>query len=62
MEMYLSHMVVFRIIEKMHLTKIFTNNVLSYITTSIIVIVGTIIFSFVANKVLVYINNKIENT
>ena len=51
-------MVIFRIIEKLHLTKIFTNNYLSYIIVSIIVIALTITTSYLFSKLLANINNR----
>ncbi|MDD3139238.1 MAG: acyltransferase [Lachnospiraceae bacterium] len=52
MEVYLSHMVMFRIIEKMHLNFVFGAGWLSYITTVIIVIVSSILFSVLIKKLL----------
>lgn len=51
MEIYLSHMLIFRIIEKLHLTKIFENNYMSFFTTTVIVTVCTIIFALGYNKI-----------
>lgn len=58
LEIYLSHMVVFRIIEKLGMTKLFASDLLSYIVTSIGTIVGTIVFSLVIQKLLAYIAKK----
>ena len=55
LEMYLSHMVIFRIIEKLGMTKLFASDLLSYIVTSVGTIVGTIVFSLVGQKLLAYI-------
>lgn len=58
LEIYLSHMVVFRIIEKLGMTKLFASDLLSYIVTSIGTIAGTIVFSMVVQKLLAYIAKK----
>ncbi len=59
MEMYLSHMIIFRIIEKLKLTQIFTNNYLSYIFCSVLVITGVILFSVILKKIIFVVKNKI---
>jgi len=50
MEVYLGHMVIFRIIEKLGMTRLFDLDILSYIATSIGTIAGTIVFSLVVKK------------
>lgn len=55
-EIYLCHMVIYRVLEKLHLIHIFENDLLSYIFTSIGVICGSVIFSICAKLLL----NKIE--
>lgn len=50
MEIYLSHMVIYRIIEKMNLMYISGNGVLGYFTSLVIVLTGTVVFSFIAQK------------
>ena len=45
MEMYLSHMVIFRVIEKLHLNTIVGNGVAQYIATVSVVVVGTMCLS-----------------
>lgn len=52
LEIYLSHMVVFRIAEKLGMTKLFVSDLLSYIVTAIGTIAGTIVFALVAKKFL----------
>ena len=47
LEMYLSHMFIFRIIEKLRLTYLVNNHLISYIFTYILVVLGTIIFAFI---------------
>ena len=55
-EIYLCHMVIYRLLEKLHFIHIFENDLLSYIFTSIGVICGSVIFSVCAKLLL----NKIE--
>ncbi len=57
MEIYLSHMIVFRILEKLKLTQLLRNNVLSYIVTAVITIFGTVILSLLIQKVLCKVIN-----
>lgn len=52
MEIYLSHMVIFRVIQKIHLNSIFGNGIIQYLFTVGIVFVGTIVFSYCVQKVL----------
>lgn len=55
-EIYLAHMLVFRIVEKVKLTNLFESGVLSYIFTSFVVLIGVIAFAFVTKLVI----DKIE--
>lgn len=50
MEMYLCHMVIFRLIEKIGFTHLFNSDVLSYAVTAVGTITGSILFSLVARK------------
>lgn len=59
MEMYLSHMVIFRVIEKLHLNTIVGNGVAQYIATVSVVVVGTICFAFAMQRVLKLIEKRI---
>ncbi len=61
MEIYLSHMLVFRIIEKLHLTTKFGNGWLQYIITVCLVIFGTIVFSYIMQILINYAEKKIIN-
>lgn len=61
MEIYLSHMVIFRVIEKFGMTKLFVSDLLSYLVTSIWTIVGTVVFAFIARRCLNIISNYIKN-
>lgn len=55
-EIYLCHMVIYRILEKLHLVHLFGNGLLAYIFTAIAVICGSVVFSVCAKWFL----NKIE--
>lgn len=61
-EMYLGHMIIFRIIEKLNLTCIVHNDVTSYVITCVGTIVGSISFSVVSQwgikKLSVYLLKK----
>ena len=52
MEIYLCHMIVFRVVEKMHLNYLFGTGWLSYIITSVLVFGGAVAFSLCAKKFL----------
>lgn len=51
MEIYLSHMVIFRVIEKLKLTKVLGDGWLQYIATVAAVIVGAAVFAVVFEAV-----------
>lgn len=61
MEIYLCHMVVFRILEKMRLIDIFNDGLLSYVTNCILVLIGAITFSIIAKKLIEKINGFISS-
>lgn len=61
MEIYLCHMVIFRIIDKVGLTHLFGAGIMSYIATCIGTIIGAILFSFIAQKALNYLIKKITD-
>lgn len=50
MEIYLCHMVIFRVIEKIGFTHLLASDILSYIVTAIGTIAGAIVFSVVIKK------------
>ena len=50
MEIYLSHMVMFRLIEKLGLHQMFGNGWIQYCITVCSVLVGTILFAVVVRK------------
>ncbi len=58
LEIYLSHMFVFRILEKIKLINIFNNMYASYIITSCICLVGVIILAKIFNIIMLKINKK----
>jgi peptidoglycan/LPS O-acetylase OafA/YrhL len=60
MEMYLSHMAVFRGIEKLHLNVFLGNGFLGYVITVFAVLTCTVIFSVVMKKLLEIIEKKLE--
>lgn len=61
MEIYLSHMVIFRIVEKIHLEQYIIDNNLLYILVCIIVLGGAISFSYIMKKyVLIYAVQRIK--
>lgn len=55
-EIYLCHMVIYRVLEKSHLIHLFGNGLLAYIFTAVVVICGSVVFSVCAKWFL----NKIE--
>lgn len=56
MEIYLSHMLMFRVVEKVHLNSVLGNGWLQYIFTICLVLLGAIIFAYVFQ----WITNKIK--
>lgn len=52
MEIYLSHMVIFRIVEKLKFNRILGNGWLQYIVTSVLVIAGATVFAVVMQKII----------
>lgn len=50
MEIYLSHMVIFRVVEKLGLNQIVGNGGIQYVVTVVIVFLGAILFSVVVRK------------
>lgn len=56
MEIYLSHMVVFRAVEKLHLNVLWGNGWLQFFITCTLVFIGTVVFSYVAQRLI----NKIK--
>lgn len=52
MEIYLSHMVIFRVVEKLKLNRILGDGWLQYIVTSVLVIAGATVFAVVMQKII----------
>lgn len=52
MEIYLSHMVILRAVEKMGFDHILGNGWLQYIITSVLVIAGATVFAVVMQKII----------
>lgn len=59
MEIYLSHMMIFRIVEMCGLNRIFGNGWLQYIATVVVVITGASIFATVMQKIIGRTTNRI---
>lgn len=57
---YLCHMVMFRVIEKVHCTQLFEYDVLSYVVTAVGTIAGAIVFSLVVKKGLKLVDSIID--
>lgn len=52
MEIYLSHMVIFRVVEKLSLNRVIGNGWIQYIFTVVIVLLGTALFAAVMQKLI----------
>lgn len=61
-EIYLCHMVIYRILEKLHLLYLFGNGLQAYIFTAVLVICGSVVFSICAkwflNRIEVFLREK----
>lgn len=60
MEIYLSHMVIFRVIERLGISTMIGNGWVQYAVTVVIVLVGTVIFSAVMKKILDLLGKKVS--
>ncbi len=64
-EIYLCHMVIYRVLEKLHLVHLFGNGLLAYIFTAVAVICGSVVFSVCAkwflNKVETFFKERVNN-
>lgn len=64
-EIYLCHMVIYRVLEKLHLVHLFGNGLLAYIFTAVAVICGSVVFSVCAkwflNKVETFLKERVNN-
>ena len=61
MEIYLCHMVLYRVVEKVHLLYITGNSILDYVIACLLVLTGAILFSFLVQKALNFIIQKISS-
>lgn len=52
MEIYLSHMLLFRLVEKFHLERIIADVDLLFVVTFLLVLIGTIVFSYVMKQAI----------
>ena len=52
MEIYLSHMVFFRILEKLHMTHLSSNEIVSYVIVIIAVLLFSSVFSIVVKRLI----------
>lgn len=64
-EIYLCHMVIYRVVEKLHLVHLFGNGLLAYIFTAVAVICGSVVFSVCAkwflNKIETFLKERVNN-
>lgn len=64
-EIYLCHMIIYRVLEKLHLIHLFGNDLLAYIFTAVAVICGSVVFSVCAkwflNKIETFVKEKVNN-
>ena len=58
-------MVIYRVLEKLHLVHLFGNGLLAYIFTAVVVICGSVVFSVCAkwflNKIESIVKEKVNN-
>ena len=63
-EIYLCHMVIYRVLEKLHLVHLFGNGLLAYVFTAAAVICGSVVFSVCAkwflNKIETFLNERVR--
>ena len=63
-EIYLCHMVIYRVLEKVHLVHLFGNGLLAYIFTAAAVICGSVVFSISAkwflNKIDTFLKERVR--
>ena len=60
MEIYLCHMFVYRVVEKMHLLHITGNEILNYVSVCIATICGAIVMSLVLKRIITFAGNKLQ--
>lgn len=59
MEIYLSHMLVYRILEKLHLNTIIGNGWLQYTVTVVMVIAGATVLAVAMQRIIKEIESKV---
>lgn len=59
-EIYLAHMVIFRVIEKVGLTKLCGESTLSYVLSCVFTLIGVIAFAFIAKKAISAVEKAIN--
>ena len=63
-EIYLCHMVIYRVLEKLHLVHLFGNGLLAYIFTAVAVICGSVVFSvcvkWFLNKIDTFLKERVR--
>ena len=62
LEIYLSHMVIFRVVEKVGLHRLIGDGWLQYGLIVAVVLVGTVIFAVVMQKILENLNHLIKKS
>lgn len=60
MEIYLSHMIIFRLVEKIGINRWFGNGWMQYSITVVIVLCGTTVFAVIMQKIIKTVMKKIE--
>ena len=60
MEIYLSHMVIFRVVEKVGLNTMFGNGLLQYVITVVLVLIGATIFAYIMQRLIRAAERKIS--
>ena len=60
MEIYLSHMLLFRVVERLGLNTMFGNGWMQYIVTVVLVLGGTVIFLVVVKKGISIAEDKVK--
>ena len=61
MEIYLCHMVIFRVLERMHIATVFGGGIVQYLITCIVVFIGASVMSVIVNLVLEKLFKCIKN-
>ena len=58
MEIYLSHMVIFRVVEKLGLNRIIGNGEIQYVVTALSALLGAILFAVVMKRLIGLVEKK----